>query len=139
FSFTGSNSYVDVGNGASLQLTNNISIDAWVNPTGVSPGTGTGRILSKGVGGRSGYGFGRISDGRIIFTTYGIKDYITVGSYLPLNTWTHVAVVFTSAGGTGTASFYINGAFVESVTATGGAGAPARIAPQDAVLGAQHV
>jgi len=143
FSFTGvSPSFVNVGNAPSLQLTNNFTIDAWVNPTGISPGNGKGRIVSKGPAG-VGYGFGRLSSGRIELTTYGLRDYDTQGSYIPLNTWTHVAVVFTSTGTgastLGTASFYVNGVFVESVTQAGPNGAPARISPNNLFLGAQGV
>lgn len=47
------------------------------------------------------------------YTVYGIADY-PMGYVTPLNTWTHLAYVETSAG----VSLYVNGVFVSSATHT---------------------
>src|SRR5205814_7717294 len=107
------------------------TIEAWVRPTGGFGGKG--RILSvRGTGTNlaSGYSLGRIGD-RLEFTTFGLKDYDTFGSYLALDSWTHVAVVFDSNN---TANIYVNGQLVESVAGP----APARLATNDLVIGAHH-
>lgn len=100
---------VDNGNPAPLQLSSGFTLEAWIYPTSV---TGIHRPMSKGQGGVAGYGFGT-NGGRLRFTTFGIRDYDSAGTYIQANRWSHVAVVFTSSFN---ADFYVNGQFVETVT-----------------------
>jgi Ca2+-binding RTX toxin-like protein len=123
-SLNGTNQYVNMPHSAPLQLTNNFTLEAWVNPSTLS---GFGRIISKGIGGNSGYSLGRAGS-QLLFTTYGVRDYITTGSYLTVGQWTHLAVVLDA---TNTAHFYVNGTLVESIAHT----APARLETNPLMIG----
>jgi Concanavalin A-like lectin/glucanases superfamily/PKD domain/Matrixin len=123
FSFNGTGS-VSVPDTPALQLTNGFTIEAWVNPSTLA---GKGRSVSKGVAGARGYSLGR-NGAHLELTTYGLKDYDTVGNYLTVGVWTHVAVVFDTNN---TANFYVNGVLVESVAGP----AKARLASDPLYLG----
>ncbi len=93
------------------QLTNDFTVAAWINPHALS---GIGRIIStaRTLSKDNGYGLGHFND-RLILTTFGVKDYITAGSYLQPNLWQHVAVHLNSSND---AEFYVNGVLVETVS-----------------------
>ena len=124
FSLNGVNQYVSVPQTGSQQLTNDFTVEAWANPSTVA---GQARIFAKGISANSGYSLGRLGD-RIRFTTFGVRDYDTVGSYFVAGTWTHVAVVLDANN---TAHFYVNGSLVESITHT----APARVESNPIIIG----
>lgn len=87
------------------------SVEAWVNP---SQSLAWQRIASTRNGPNAGWGFA-LSNGRLAFTTYGIQDYFVEGHPVPLNQWSHVAVVFDANHD---ASFFLNGSFVGKVDGT---------------------
>ena len=90
--------------------TNNFTFESWINPRTTS---GIHRIMStRGPTGTTGFGFGT-NDDKLRFTTFGIKDYDTSTGSIPVNTWTHVAVVFDLNND---AHFYINGDFIQTVS-----------------------
>lgn len=60
----------------------------------------------------AGIRWGILNDGRVDFTTLGVQNYWTTVPRVPVDTWTHVAVVFDTGG---EANFYINGEYVETV------------------------
>lgn len=104
--------HVDLSNGPELNLTNNFTLEAWVRPDTLDNLTGATRILSKRSNSNTGYGFGQTQGGKLLLTTFGIRDYVTSGTYLTPGQWTHVAVkLFGSAD----AVFYVNGQEVEAV------------------------
>jgi len=92
-------------------LTNSFTLEAWVKPAGFDAPDYANRIISNRSGG-TGYGFGEFDNGRLIFTTFGVLDYITTGRYLSIGRWTHVAVVLDSSNN---ADFYVNGQLVETI------------------------
>jgi parallel beta-helix repeat protein len=107
--FDGDTDYVNIADAPALQA--GITLEAWVRPASFDDPTACTRILSD----RSdfgGVGFGQFEGGRLIFTTFGVQDYITGGRHLALGRWNHVAVVFDAGG---TASFYVDGALVETI------------------------
>lgn len=106
-SFDGTDDYVDCGNNASLNLTNNFTFVAWIKTTTT---TGTKRIIGKA----GSYAFGQ-ANAKLLFTTLGVQDYFTTNNQLTADTWYHVAVVFDSSND---ANFYVNGSFVETVAGT---------------------
>jgi hypothetical protein len=101
----GINDYVSCANSAAVNLTNNFTIEAWINYTV----GGYQRIYSRGAPG--GFGFG-MSGGGFIFTTYNRQDYVTSTVNLTSGTWYHIALVFDSSND---ANFYVNGSLVETV------------------------
>ncbi|HKQ48848.1 MAG TPA: LamG domain-containing protein [Phycisphaerae bacterium] len=106
--FDGANDYVNIGDHAVLNLSNGFTLEAWVRSDSIA---GVQRVVSKGISGVNGYGFGQV-DGKLTFVTYGIFDYTTSGVYLTAGTWSHIAVVF---DGSNDAHFYVNGQFAQSV------------------------
>ncbi|MCI0394919.1 MAG: tandem-95 repeat protein [Chloroflexi bacterium] len=90
-------------------LTNNFTLMGWIKPDNV---TDLQRILSSGRSiTNNGIGFG-IYAGGLIFTTYGIKDYIQPAP-LEAGVWQHVAVVLDSNDD---AHFYVDGVLIDTVT-----------------------
>src|SRR5262249_20141890 len=80
--FDGSSAYVDIDGaiGFPFNYANNFTLEAWVTNPGQTF-VPAGRILSNGVPGVNGYGFGILlptnpdHPDSLRFTTYGIKDY----------------------------------------------------------------
>jgi hypothetical protein len=125
-SFDGGDSAGVVDTTASkLDLTNGMTLEAWVNPTSMTGwesvlykergGAGTG-VLSyalyahDGVGATAPAGYVRTSAG-------GPDRGITALTQLPLNVWSHIAVTYTTAAGVGsTLRFYVDGLLVRTVT-----------------------
>src|SRR5687768_16094629 len=81
------NKYIAVPNSSSLNITGNFSVEAWINPSVVSPTAKT--IISKG--GSMKYAI-QFQDGRIKFYTNGILRLATrAGLPMKTNQWTHIA------------------------------------------------
>ncbi|MDD3927621.1 MAG: LamG domain-containing protein [bacterium] len=90
--FDGDNDYVDCGNGENLQITDEVTLEAWVKPTG-SHKNNAGSIVSKAysnyvlqISTVSG------SDKALCFIG-GSSSYLYSTSTIPLNTWTHIVAV----------------------------------------------
>jgi hypothetical protein len=91
------------GTGANLPNvgnTANISLSAWVKITSSS---GRMTVFNKGQSG-SCFNYGMVINNGILTARNTSSDYSLVGT-VPVNTWTHVLIVFNSSGATG----YING------------------------------
>lgn len=117
--FDGTGSYVNVSDSASINLTNQFTLMAWVKTNTINGSWR--RVISKRELDQpgNGYGFGLYDQG-LVFTTYNILDYITVGNYITAtNRWYHIAVVFDSGND---ANFYVDGVFKETVLGTVPAG-----------------
>ncbi|TAL60043.1 MAG: hypothetical protein EPN88_16435, partial [Bacteroidetes bacterium] len=98
FSFDGVDDYVEVSDSVSLDISSQITIDAWIYPTALG-----GRIVDKiTAGGADGYlldtSFGTL---RLIIGNKGISG----STFLPLNTWTHVVGAYDGSA----LKVYING------------------------------
>jgi Leucine-rich repeat (LRR) protein/Ca2+-binding EF-hand superfamily protein len=105
----GTNQYVDIGASPSLDLTNNLTIEAWIKPNSI---TGTQRIFTKDLASsNTGFGFGLFNN-QLIFTGYGVIDSYSTGT-VSVGVWNHIAVTFDNIGN---GIFYING--VQSGTFT---------------------
>ncbi len=92
----------------SLNLTGALTLSAWVNPRSYGEGN-YGRIIDKGVGSSS-RGFTLMLDGSKrapSYLVYGAAIATGTADSVPLNTWTHIALVHNPAAGT--ATFYVNG------------------------------
>ncbi len=97
--------YVDVGISSKSSLKGNFTINAWIKPTKLGQNNS---ILGKG----DNFVF-KIHDGFLTFTMAGIKDYVSTSSPIPLNEWSHVALVHSKIENT--LFFYINGERTDSV------------------------
>lgn len=110
-SFSGSGGYVDVGSQPLLnQLTNDFSIEAWVNFPSSLGGVGGNHIANtRGVG--DGYKFNVLGNRQVVFTAFGEADYIFSHTVLD-DEITHLAVVFDSLND---AHLYVNGYLSETI------------------------
>ena len=121
FSFDGVDDYIDVGSDRSLDFPRNFSIEAWVHPAAEKEQW----IFAK----QGSYALGLV-DGNPVFTSYDGARYQVETVSIPLNAWTHLAVVLDRRN---TLSFYVNGELVstyEGATPARSSGFSARIAVQ---------
>lgn len=107
-SFNGTDGYVSIPDQPSFRLTDNFTLEAWV----YAAGSGNMTILDKGnynylfslrPNGTTGLGFFTVNTG-----------WVYSGGTVPLNQWSHVAVVVQS--GTGGVKFYLDGVLLGTAT-----------------------
>lgn len=114
-SFDGSNDYVQVGAQAGLEMSDTLTISAWIFPTGAgSDNTLGGVIVNK----EGEYQLARYADGTIRWALANTDPgwtWVNTGSSAQLNQWTHVAFVYNK----GTARTYINGSVVHTYNGSG--------------------
>lgn len=107
-SFNGTDGYVSIPDQPSLRLTDNFTLEAWVYPTGSVNMT----ILDKG---EYNYLFSLRPNGTNGLGFYTpTTNWIYSGGTVPLNQWSHVAVVVQS--GTNGLKFYLNGVLLGTGT-----------------------
>ncbi|HTP79448.1 MAG TPA: LamG-like jellyroll fold domain-containing protein, partial [Bacteroidota bacterium] len=102
--------YVSVPDNSSLQLTDNLTFEAWVYPTG----SGNMAVIDKG---NYNYLFEILPNGQTGLGLSSAWGWIYSAGSVPLNTWSHVAVVFQT--GTNGVKFYLNGSLLSQHTAPG--------------------
>lgn len=129
-SFDGSGDYVTVPASASLAITGELTVEAWINPSG--PG-GTQRIVSKdGAGSADNHFYLALSGSHVKFAVYtnGWKT-VTGTTALQTGTWYHVAGVYTG----NKLKVYVNGQLEKTLNVSGqiGQGQSAT----DVILGAK--
>jgi glucose/arabinose dehydrogenase len=120
-SFDGSNDLVTIADANSLDLSNALTLEAWVRPTNV---TGWKTVLTK-ESGTSSFAYsmfannnaGNVANQRpgARLTIGGNARTVTGNAKLALNTWTHIATTYDGA----TIRLFINGVQVETEARTG--------------------
>ena len=98
-------SYIDAGLLSKESLKSTFSISAWIYPAQFSRNNS---ILGKGRNFVL-----KLTQGNLTFTMAGIKDYISENSPVPLNSWTHIAMVYSKFNNH--IDFYINGKHTEQI------------------------
>ncbi len=97
--------YIDTGLDSRTALKSSFTISAWIKPTELGFANS---ILGKG------YNFVlKIHEGFLTFTMAGVKDYISESSPIPINEWTHVALVHSETNND--LKFYLNGVLTDQV------------------------
>ena len=108
FNLNGTNAYVQVSNAPNLQITSQITLDAWINPTATG-----GRVIDKiTAGGSDGY----------MLDTFGGKTRLIIGGASVSGATTLSTSVFTHVAGTydgTTLRVYVNGVLDGSLVAAG--------------------
>jgi len=115
--FDGSNDYVQVADAQALDLTDQVTLSAWVYfPGGVAGEAGI--IQKDGPGSFGRYGLWVLDD-RLDFCVYidgGSQSCLYSGKKLTLNAWSHIAGVYDGAD----LRLYVNGTLDASQALTGG-------------------
>jgi RHS repeat-associated protein len=136
-SFSGSNQYIDVGNGTSLQITGSaITVEAWINTSESNPNQWK-RILVKETPGNAdpfiAYGFDRVANTN--FVGFGVSHgaagtNVTANSITPLvlGAWTHIVGTYDGSS----VKVYLNGTLNAQAATSGAIGGTT----QDVVIGA---
>ena len=107
--------FIQVADDPSLQMTDNVTMEAWINHSG--SGTGTQIIVNK----EGEYEMGVVADtGEIIHAIADASSNWTwhyTGHFVTAGEWTHVAVTFD--GPAGEINTYVNGALVDTCSQPG--------------------
>jgi MSHA biogenesis protein MshQ len=103
-SLDGIDDFVQVADNALLDVTDELTVMAWVRPSALPTGGNLKTIVSKD----QNYEFHLTSTGAINWWWGGGALQLTSAGTVPLNTWTHVAIVYSRAGAF--QRIYINGA-----------------------------
>jgi hypothetical protein len=118
--FDGMSSYVDVPYSTTLQPSTTFTAEAWIN---IDPSAETDQKVLMTLGGWArGYAMNIYNDGGGFYFTAGIylngNNYFAGSNsqFIPANTWTHVAMTWSQAGGL---KSYINGSQTASTTTAG--------------------
>jgi hypothetical protein len=113
--FDGVDDYIDFGNPASFNITNDITIEAWVKMAAIS---GNQKIVTKfgDVGGDDAYSLQAINGEPQFLLNFG-PTWLTVGAGMTMNVneWYHIVGVYNGA----TMKIYVNGVEQNSVAQTG--------------------
>ncbi|MBT5713427.1 tandem-95 repeat protein, partial [Candidatus Poribacteria bacterium] len=118
--FDGSGDAIIVADAASLTLTDAVTMEAWIYPTGPGQdGVDGGAIIAK----EGEYQLSRNPDGEIWYvlanTTPGWTKTVT-GYFAPVNTWTHLSLTYESDFGN--TALYANGVSVFTAAGVGAIG-----------------
>ncbi|PRX43092.1 LamG domain-containing protein [Salegentibacter salegens] len=104
--FNGTSSYIDIRSQPEERL-EEISISAWVKPNEVD---GSFSLIGKGEAFSA-----KIYNGKLQFTTTGIKDHTTSKPVVKKDEWSHVAFVYVPNQ---KLYFYVNGNLIEEIAAS---------------------
>lgn len=105
-------------------MTSGFTIEAWVTADSLSDPTEATRFVSTRSGANAGWGFGQ-TGGKLLFTTFGRRDFVTTAAVLAPRVRTHVAIVFDNSFD---AHFYVNGEAIQLVADSQPANASATLA-----------
>jgi hypothetical protein len=112
-SFNGTNAWVTVADSASLDLTNAMTIEAWINPTAANEWDTL--VMKESATGLA-YALYVIDQARPAgYVRVGANDVGAVGTAMAANTWVHVAMTYDGT----TLRFYRNGTQVATAAASG--------------------
>ncbi|MCC6512178.1 MAG: VCBS domain-containing protein, partial [Pirellulaceae bacterium] len=101
--FDAVNDFVTLGEANPItSLTSNFTVAAWVKTDTFS----SFRSILSG----NNWGFRQVN-GNLIFSTFGVHDYVTSAPVLPLGIWAHVAMVMKPDF---SVDFYVNGQFIQN-------------------------
>jgi hypothetical protein len=107
-SFDGSNDFVNFANG--LPATDNLTYEAWVNPSALG---GDFKVILNHDGWSTGYVHFQFGGSLLQFALNGESDKYSTFSF-STNTWYQVAAVYSKSAKT--VSFYVNGSFTNTAT-----------------------
>jgi hypothetical protein len=110
FEFDGVDDYVNVGNNASLNLTNAITVSVWVKPAFIPTWTVTGQIVDD-ICGQEGYSL-LVTSNLVMFTIWNGTGYNIVQATAVIDKWQHFVGTFDGT----THKIYVDGLEKQSET-----------------------
>jgi len=116
--FDGTNDFVDCGNGTSINITNNVSVNVWFKITAVTT-TYQGIIAKRNAGGNTNYGINfNNSLFQLYYNTTGTYRVLNVNysSYFTTNTWYNVFGTLAQNSTSTDAKMYLNSSLIASST-----------------------
>ena len=118
FSFDGLDDYVVMPDSVNLDLTEQFTLDAWINPSSLHNAPLDGALISKvgGAAGNNGYQFGITGNNAVLLCQFnaagepwpGNQLIVDLPSAIPLDQWSHVACTYDNAD----LKIYVNGGLV---------------------------
>ena len=111
--FQGYGYYVDVAHNATLNVTSNFSLEAWVYPKQL--GANYYCVISKGSTG--GYNINYSNTGYWVFGAFAVSDDVKTSSTISFNQWHHVVATYGTAAHSG--KIYIDGVDLTTFPDTG--------------------
>lgn len=105
--FNGASTYVESPDSNSLDITNGITLEAWVYPSSLGDWT---NVIEKNQ--NAGYKLGFYNN-QVVFTLYALWDSYSTGT-VPLNQWSYVAATYDMQN----VKIYINGALDSTIAHT---------------------
>jgi hypothetical protein len=116
-SFGGSSTYVQVPDSSSLDVTAQVTVEAWVNLSAyVDSRTGVSHLVSRSdSSGGPLYVLATFANGKVNYDTGPFTGYHSSVATLPLNSWTHLAMTYNGAS----VYLYINGVLDSSYAQSG--------------------
>ncbi len=116
-SFDGVDDLIAIADSATLDLTNGMTLEAWVNPTGLS---GWRTVVMKEINAGLAYALYANDNAPdpaayVHLANQSVSNHVGGTSQLPLNTWSHVAATFDGT----TVRVFVNGVEVGNAPASG--------------------
>ena len=111
--FDGKGDFVEVPDSPSLDITNNITIEAWVNPSKFPPGGFT--VVSKGASEAYALSIGQAGHLHYVMNVNGRKDWTSINVIVSTDRWYHIAATYDGT----TVEAFVNGGNVGSWGFTG--------------------
>ena len=111
--FNGTDSYIDCGNGSSLNISSTFSFSAWINITNAGD---YDRIYTNKSSNTYPFTIGIVST-KLAFSDKNDVDSISTVSQLTLGKWTHICVI--STGSQSTAKIFIDGVLISQEITSG--------------------
>jgi hypothetical protein len=97
--------YLDGGLKSRMSLQPNFTVTAWINPTELGKNN---CILGKGKN-----FVWKIHQGQLTFTVQGVRDYCSLKTLIPVNQWSFVCLIHSSAENL--VRFYLNGVLTDEI------------------------
>src|SRR5262249_25168370 len=109
---------VEVAGTPDLDLTTAVTLEAWINPSSLSPEHGHGAIIDKSGDGARNYGLFVTSTGRLLLSYInaggGGIELRSAANLVPAGQFSHVAGVIDTTPGLAMMHIYVNGQMVAS-------------------------
>ncbi len=110
YSFDGTNDYINFGDINEMELANDLTFSAWINPSAMK---NNNMIASKGCGGGSGWTIG-LDPNNYLYLDIESTTGELLGQRLTLNQWKHVSFTFSKT--TGETKLYLDGVLQGTAT-----------------------